>query len=177
MEVAPLKKGFGCEITGLHLPSAVDESGALSEAQFRLLVEAFSQHGLVVLRDQYGLQPQHEVAIYRQLGSFWTDRDDINAEERDLGPGGFSEIGVIGQEEFDHQMSLGDQSHEYDKIEWSVTAPRRAACSALCTAQPEALPCAGTPMGRRTLAECRCCSGSRATRHPLSARAASCAGR
>ena len=58
----------GCEVHGLHLPTAQP-----SEKEFVQLATALLQHGLVVLRGQEGLRPEHEVALYRRLGSIWTD--------------------------------------------------------------------------------------------------------
>jgi alpha-ketoglutarate-dependent taurine dioxygenase len=132
MQVALLaSRSFGCEITGLHLPSALAD-GELSEPLLRAFLEAFNRHGLVVLRGQQGLRPEHEAAIYRQLGRYWTNRADINAEPNEAGPGGFSEIGVIGQEEFDAQMKMGSKSHEYDNMEWHTDGPTAVGRIAVC---------------------------------------------
>lgn len=62
MEVRPLPSHrFGCEITGLSLPAGP------SPAEIVTIAAALATHGLVILRDQRGLTPAHEVAFARRL--------------------------------------------------------------------------------------------------------------
>jgi len=162
MHIEPLV--VGCEAHGLHLPTA-----APSEAEFRQLAEALLQHGLVVLRGQGpGLRPEHEVALYRRLGSLWTDgplplEAAESAAAADLGltrgaqrtfdhrPGGFAEIGLIGNGVLRGHFGLDGvemnpaAKHERANAEWHTDGPSRADDTCVlswmtCHAAPTGMP-------------------------------------
>ena len=102
--VTPLAgKTFGCRVEGIRL-------GALNDAAFAVLAQAFLQHQVVVVAD-CDPEPASEVAMYRRLETLWDGpqkppqpvQHDLDAERAGSGrnlrgahPSGRPEVSLLG---------------------------------------------------------------------------------